>query len=127
MMSGSRIAPQHRRRASARRRRAPRKAAVREVSSRRRAARELVGGERRQRTAAVGRALQGRVVVHDDDAVAREVHVELEPVRAEGQAVIEGEQGVLRPERRAAAMRVDLRPSGSGTADVQVCYYQSIV
>ena len=55
----------------------------------------------------VRRAFQGRIVVHDDDAVAGEMHVELETVGAEGEAVIEGREGVLRPQRRAAAMGVD--------------------
>ena len=40
------------------------------------------------------------VVVHDDDAVAREVDVELEPVGAERQAVVERRERVLRPQRR---------------------------
>ncbi len=41
----------------------------------------------------------------DHDAVAREVDVELEAIGAERQAVIEGLDRVLRPERGAAAMR----------------------
>ena len=50
------------------------------------------------------------VVVHDDDAVARQVHVELEPIGAERQAVVERGDRVLRRERAAAAMREHQRP-----------------
>jgi len=46
-------------------------------------------------------------VMHDDDAVTRQVDVELQPVRPEREAVIEREQRVLGPELRAAAVRVD--------------------
>jgi hypothetical protein len=35
------------------------------------------------------------------------VHVELEAIGAEDQAMVEGGQGVLGPQRGAAAMRVD--------------------
>ena len=48
-------------------------------------------------------------MVDDDDAVARQVDVELEAVGAERQAVIECGEGVLGTQRRAAAMRVDER------------------
>ena len=63
-----------------------------------------------QPAAPVRRALQRRVVMHDDDAVARQVHVELEAVGAERQAVVERRDRVLRPQRGAAAMREDERP-----------------
>ena len=45
------------------------------------------------------------IVVNDDDAVAREVHVELEAVGAEREAVVERRDRVLRRQRAAAAMR----------------------
>ena len=45
------------------------------------------------------------IVMHDDDAVAREADVELEAVGAERQAVVERGDRVLRRERAAAAMR----------------------
>jgi hypothetical protein len=45
--------------------------------------------------------------VHDDDAVAREVNIELETVGTEGQPVIERHQRVFRPEGGATAMRID--------------------
>ena len=51
--------------------------------------------------------------MHDDDAVARQVDVELEPVGAKREAVIERGDGVLRPERRAAAVRVHERSRGA--------------
>ena len=71
---------------------------------------EFVGRPLRERTARVGRAIEQRIVVDDDDAVAREVDVELEPVSAKREAIVERGQGVLGPERRAASMRVDERP-----------------
>ena len=46
----------------------------------------------------------------DDDAVAREVHVELEAVGAERQAVVECGHRVLRRQRAAAAMGEHQRP-----------------
>jgi len=49
-------------------------------------------------------------VVHDDDAVAREADVELEPVAAEAKAVVEGLDRVLGRKRAAAAMREHQRP-----------------
>jgi len=44
-------------------------------------------------------------VVDNDDAVAREVDVELDAVGAEAKTVIEGEKCILRPQRRSAAVR----------------------
>jgi len=43
----------------------------------------------------------------DDHAVAREVDVELETVRAQTEPVVEGGDRVLGTERRTAAVRVD--------------------
>ena len=43
--------------------------------------------------------------MNDDNAVAREVDVELEAIGAERETVVEGLDRVLRPERGAAAMR----------------------
>ena len=55
----------------------------------------------------------------DDHAVAGEVDVELEPVGAQRQPMVEGQQRILGPQRRAAAMREDLCPAerarGMGT------------
>ena len=48
-------------------------------------------------------------MVDDHDAVAGEMDVELETVGAERKAVIEGREGVLGPQRRAAAMGIDER------------------
>jgi hypothetical protein len=47
--------------------------------------------------------------MHDDDAVAREVHVELKAVGAEREPVLEGRERVLGPQSRSAAMGVDER------------------
>ena len=58
----------------------------------------------------VCRAIERRVVMDDDDAVARQVHVELEAVGAERQAVVERRDRVLGRQRAAAAMREDERP-----------------
>ena len=43
-------------------------------------------------------------MMHDDDAVAGQMDVELETIGAERQAVIERRDRLLRPERRAATM-----------------------
>ena len=52
-------------------------------------------------------------MMHDDDAVAGQMDVELETIGAERQAVIERRDRVLRPERRAATMGKDERPGRS--------------
>ena len=44
-------------------------------------------------------------MVDDDDGVAREAHVELEPVGAKAEPVFERRERVLWSERAAAAMR----------------------
>ena len=67
--------------------------------------------------AAVRGPIQRRVVVHDDDPVARQMDVELQPVGAERQPVIEGEERVLRPKRRPAAMRENLWSPSARDAD----------
>src|SRR5262245_26386862 len=64
----------------------------------------------RHRPASIRGSLQRGVVVDDDHAIAREVNVQFEPVRTEGQAVVEGEDRVLRPQQRPAPMREHLRP-----------------
>ena len=61
----------------------------------------------RDQAAAARRPLERVVVMDDDHAVARQVDVELEPLRATGDAVIERLEGVLRPERRTPPMGVD--------------------
>jgi hypothetical protein len=50
-------------------------------------------------------------MVHDHRPVARQLHVELQAIGAEGQAMIERGQGVLGPQRGAAPMGVDQRTS----------------
>jgi hypothetical protein len=45
----------------------------------------------------------------DDNAVAREMDVQLDAVGAEREAVVEGRAGVLGRERAAAAVREDQR------------------
>ena len=65
---------------------------------------ELVGRERGNRPAGAGRTLEHVVVMHNDDAVARKVNVELEAVRSEGEAVIERRDRVFRPQRRAVSV-----------------------
>ena len=66
--------------------------------------RELGRRQRGQRTAMIGRTIQGPVVMHHDHPVARQMYVELEPVGAERQAVLERRDRILRPQRRAATM-----------------------
>jgi hypothetical protein len=48
-------------------------------------------------------------VMHDDDAVRREVDIELETVRAGGHPYVKRRYGVLRAKVAAAPMREDLR------------------
>jgi hypothetical protein len=59
--------------------------------------------------------------MHNDHVVARQPDIQLDPVGAERQAVIEGEKRVLGPKRGAPPMREDLRaperPRGMWTAD----------
>ncbi len=60
---------------------------------------------------AVGRAIEGRVVVDDNDAVARQADIQLDPVGAECESLVECRDGVLRRERGAAPVREDQRAS----------------
>jgi hypothetical protein len=52
--------------------------------------------------------------MHNHHAVAGEVHIELQPVRAEREPVIEGGDCILRPEGRTAAVRIDEGPVYAG-------------
>src|SRR5206468_6911401 len=70
---------------------------------------QVVRRHRRDRAAAVGGAVERRVVDHRDAAPRGQVHVELDQVAAEGDGVPEGQQAVLGPEGCAAAMRRDPR------------------
>ena len=74
---------------------------------------ELFRRSLRDRSSRVRRPLEGRVVVDDDDAVAREVDVELEPIGAERQAVIERDDGVFGPQGPR-------RPDGRRREDAKV-------
>ena len=73
--------------------------------------RKLVGGPVRDRAGEVRRPLQCPVVVDDDDAIAREVNVELQTLGAERQAAVEGRDRILRREHAPASMREHLRPA----------------
>ena len=103
-----RIAAQHLRQRRNRRRPVPRNSKRRDgdrSGSRRPAARARAAERAAIGPRAVGRALERRVVVHDDDVVARQVDVELEAVGAERQAVIERREVCSRdaaPRRRDA-------------------------
>jgi hypothetical protein len=68
--------------------------------------RELICRQRRKRTASVRGSLEPGIVMDDDHAVPRKVHVQLEPVRAERKSMIERQNRVLGPQRRPAAMRI---------------------
>jgi hypothetical protein len=48
-------------------------------------------------------------MVHDDDAVPRQVDVELEPVGAERETMVECGERVLGPQGGAATVRIDER------------------
>ena len=50
-------------------------------------------------------------MVDDDDAIGREVDVELQTPGAQGEAVVEGRDRILGRERAPASMREDLRPA----------------
>ena len=52
-------------------------------------------------------------MVDDDDAVAGQVHVELQALGAERQAAVEGRHRILGRERAPAAMREHLRPASA--------------
>ena len=47
-----------------------------------------------------------------DDAVGRQMHIQLESIGTCGVAAIKRRDGVFRPERAPAAMRKHQRPSG---------------
>ena len=57
--------------------------------------------------ASAGGPFEGRVVVNDDDAILREVDVELEPIGAQREPVIECLDRILGPKRGTAAMCVN--------------------
>src|SRR5438034_441967 len=57
-----------------------------------------------------GRSIQRPIVMYDDEAVAGETDVELDPVGAERESVLERGERILGPQRGAAAMGEDQRP-----------------
>jgi hypothetical protein len=57
------------------------------------------------RTVQVCGPFEGPVVMHDHDAIAREVNVELQAIRAERQSIVERGKRIFRCERRAASVR----------------------
>ncbi len=77
-------------------------------------ARELIRASRGDRPVRVRRALERVVVMNDDDAVARQMNVELDTVGAERQPMVERRHRILRPQRRAATMGEDERPGQPG-------------
>ena len=68
-------------------------------------ARQIVRRPLGDRTAQRCRAIERAIVMDDDDAVAGQMHVELETVGAERQAVVECGDGVFGRQRAAASMR----------------------
>jgi hypothetical protein len=52
----------------------------------------------------IGRSIERRIVMNDDHTVAREMDVELEPVRSQRKSVIERRDGVLGPQRGPTPM-----------------------
>ena len=74
--------------------------------------RQLGRCSRIQRSGSTRRAIEQAVVMHDDLAIARQVHVELEAVGAGRQSAIERRDRVFRSDPAAAAMREDKRPIG---------------
>jgi len=75
-------------------------------------ARELVGRSARDRPLEIGRAVERAIVMDDDDAIEREVDIELEAVGAMRQAGVECRKRVLGREQTAAAVREDEGPRG---------------
>ena len=84
----------------------PRKGCVPSISKRKPGvvAPDLREVELPHRARAVRRALEGIVVNHHDDAVARGVHVELEHAGAVADGALEGDESVLRRHAGGAAM-----------------------
>jgi len=74
---------------------------------------KLVGGAIGDRTAQGRGAVERPIVMNDDDAVARQVNVELDSVGSERQAVVERFHRVFRRKRAAAAVREHQRASGA--------------
>src|SRR5438477_449724 len=81
--------------------------------------RKLARGPVRDRPGQVRRPLQRPVVVNDDDAIGREVDVKLQTLGAEGQAAVEGRDGILRRERAPASMGEYLRPVSAEDASAK--------
>jgi hypothetical protein len=57
------------------------------------------------RTVQICGPLEGSVVMHDHDAIASEVNVELQAISAERQSIVERGKRVFRCERSAATVR----------------------
>jgi hypothetical protein len=60
----------------------------------------------------IGGPIEGRIVMHDDNAVTREMDIEFEPIRAERKAVIEGDDRVFGAKDRSAAVGIYERARG---------------
>jgi hypothetical protein len=75
------------------------------------------------RAAAVGSAVERRVVDHHQLPIGREMHIELDLLDREARRVLEGEPAVLRPQQRATPVRGDFghaaEPRSPGDADLQ--------
>ena len=71
---------------------------------------ELRQAQCRDRTGAIGRTLERRVVQHDDLTVAGGVDIELEDVHAVGERAAKGRQRVLRRDASGAAVTEETRP-----------------
>ena len=71
--------------------------------------RELLRAAGGNRSGSVRRPIERPIMMHDDDAIRREVDIELETVRAGGHPYVKRRYGVLRAKVAAAPMREHLR------------------
>ena len=66
---------------------------------------QLVPGADGKRASKIGGAIERRIVMHDDNAIARKTHVEFDSVGLERKTVVERGDRVFGRERAAPAMR----------------------
>lgn len=66
--------------------------------------RQVIGREIADRAGVIGSAIERLVVDDDGNAIRRQLHIELQAVGAEGEAIVECHHRVLRSEPRAAAV-----------------------
>ena len=73
---------------------------------------ELLCAARRKAPTPVCRPLERRIVMDNDDPVARKSHIEFQAVGTERQTVVERGNRILRAKSRSAPVRIDERTQG---------------